>query len=493
MLEALEDNLIKPADNIFRSLEKRVAEAFRSTPTEKPAAKLVTGDAPNEEPYVRIKEVEARPAARLVIEPTPAGARKPSVALLGKLEQRISAAQQDLEDLLAQQEAATGVPARALPVEAKPANAAKAPSGGQGGLQQRITDAQKNLENILLPGNSQQGAPAGGTIEDGDSARPGTATEGPAEATGPAAAAAARQGPSDQQIADQISKQLHAWKAEGLLKGFGMRLHVKQGIIRLSGRVAAPEDRQMISDLASSTYGVRQVLNELELVAPSASGSVSTAVATEPPGQLPAVTDNQIAMMISSQLKAKKADGTLTNFSLQMTVRDGKVWLQGYVPSRSQRDKAIAIARNARGVSEVVNEIDIQLPITRDIAAMVPQALRPQALRSQGQQPKQMAAQLAQVPVAMAAALAAAPAQMASGPSGISRARYEQPQVPNYAWPSYAAHPNYGAVTYPKQYSPSAWPYIGPFYPYPQVPLGWRKVTLEWDDGWWFLDFSSRR
>jgi hypothetical protein len=47
-------------------------------------------------------------------------------------------------------------------------------------------------------------------------------------------------------------------------------------------------------------------------------------------------------------------------------------------------------------------------------------------------------------------------------------------------------------LTYPKQYSPTAWPYIGPFYPYPQVPLGWRKVTLEWDDGWWFLDFDDR-
>ena len=64
-------------------------------------------------------------------------------------------------------------------------------------------------------------------------------------------------------------------------------------------------------------------------------------------------------------------------------------------------------------------------------------------------------------------------------------------QMPGYAWPSYASYPNYAALTYPKQYSPSAWPYIGPFYPYPQVPLGWRKVCLEWDDGWWFLDFSD--
>ena len=46
-------------------------------------------------------------------------------------------------------------------------------------------------------------------------------------------------------------------------------------------------------------------------------------------------------------------------------------------------------------------------------------------------------------------------------------------------------------LTYPKQYSPTAWPYIGPFYPYPQVPLGWRKVSLEWDDGWWMLDFKD--
>ena len=68
---------------------------------------------------------------------------------------------------------------------------------------------------------------------------------------------------------------------------------------------------------------------------------------------------------------------------------------------------------------------------------------------------------------------------------------YENPSMPGYAWPSYAAYPNYAALSYPQQYSPTAWPYIGPFYPYPQVPLAWCKVSLEWDDGWWFLDFSA--
>ncbi|NBW97479.1 MAG: BON domain-containing protein [Planctomycetia bacterium] len=71
--------------------------------------------------------------------------------------------------------------------------------------------------------------------------------------------------------------------------------------------------------------------------------------------------------------------------------------------------------------------------------------------------------------------------------------RGDGPNMPNYAWPSYAAYPNYAALQYPTQYSPTAWPYIGPFYPYPQVPLGWRRVSLEWDDGWWWLDFDERR
>jgi len=83
------------------------------------------------------------------------------------------------------------------------------------------------------------------------------------------------------------------------------------------------------------------------------------------------------------------------------------------------------------------------------------------------------------------------PAYVQGTGGGVAPARYDQPHMPNHAWPSYAAYPNYAGLTYPRQYSPTAWPFIGPFYPYPQVPLGWRKVTLKWDDGWWMLDFKD--
>lgn len=66
-----------------------------------------------------------------------------------------------------------------------------------------------------------------------------------------------------------------------------------------------------------------------------------------------------------------------------------------------------------------------------------------------------------------------------------------QPNMPNNAWPTYANYPNYSQVAYPKQYGAGSFPYMGPFYPYPQVPLGWRKVTMEWHDGYWWLDFND--
>ena len=63
--------------------------------------------------------------------------------------------------------------------------------------------------------------------------------------------------------------------------------------------------------------------------------------------------------------------------------------------------------------------------------------------------------------------------------------------MPNYAWPSYAPAGNFSAVGYPTVYPWQAWPNIGPFYPYPEVPLDWRAVTLRWDDGLWWLDFKK--
>ena len=115
---------------------------------------------------------------------------------------------------------------------------------------------------------------------------------------------------------------------------------------------------------------------------------------------------------------------------------------------------------------------------------MAPQMMPPQMMAPQMMAPQMMQASMMQP--------AAGPGGYPS-PMGVAPASYTNPHLPSHAWPAYAQYPNSAAVSYPTQYSASAWPYIGPFYPYPQVPLGWREVSLEWDDGYWQLNFNKEK
>jgi osmotically-inducible protein OsmY len=221
------------------------------------------------------------------------------------------------------------------------------------------------------------------------------------------------------------------------------------------------------------------------------------------------ISDQQIAQDVFDRLQQYKQSGHLQGFHLDMRVEEGSVILDGRVSTPEQKQLALEVARRVPGVFQVVDMINVDsqpmvqvMPASvtasidgstrrtaqpqAQLAANAPAALQPTpagAIPQGGYYVSQPGVGLAQpMPI---------PVQYAS-PTGIAQVRYDHPQLPAYAWPSYAAYPNYAAVTYPRQYSPSAWPYIGPFYPYPQVPLGWRKVTLEWDDGWWQLDFKEK-
>ncbi|MBT4692196.1 MAG: BON domain-containing protein [Planctomycetaceae bacterium] len=199
----------------------------------------------------------------------------------------------------------------------------------------------------------------------------------------------------------------------------------------------------------------------------------------------PVVNDDKIAQAIGQHLSTLKDSGKLENFNVQISVSGGTVWMKGFTADEAQLATILGIAEGTDGVGKVVNDMIIREPASFQIAS-VAQA----PARAFGVEAAPQPAVVSQA-TAMTAPVVSAPTQMMATPSGIAQARYEQPNLPAYAWPSYAAAPNYGQVNYPKQYSASAWPYIGPFYPYPQVPLGWRKVSLEWTDGWWFLDFES--
>jgi hypothetical protein len=221
--------------------------------------------------------------------------------------------------------------------------------------------------------------------------------------------------------------------------------------------------------------------------------------------------DLQTAQQIADNLRTS---GTLKGFSIGVQYREGKATLRGSVTSEQQRTMAMAIAQSSDGVSQVADELTVIGAASAPAAGVPAKAAsagkgfvktKASGNAAQAQPIPRGFAPAQGVPAAYNAGVGGPPAAMAAHGGapipayipgmggGVAPAKYDQAHMPNYAWPAYAAYPNYGAVTYPKQYSPTAWPFIGPFYPYPQVPLGWRKVTLEWDDGWWMLDFKARR
>jgi len=211
--------------------------------------------------------------------------------------------------------------------------------------------------------------------------------------------------------------------------------------------------------------------------------------------------DKAIAQEIATVLRDS---GRLKNYSVGVKYRNGTVWLSGRVTSEKQLKNALDVVSNLEGVEQIVNNMSVGSGASMGLKQPKANAAR----RTSYSPEMDVEAPTASAPQDRAADGTGTPAgfhrlggkhhvnrpmAMYAGAGGPPpQAGTDQPHMPGYAWPSYAASPNYAALTYPKQYSASAFPFIGPFYPYPQVPLGWRKVSLEWDDGWWFLDFHDR-
>ncbi len=249
---------------------------------------------------------------------------------------------------------------------------------------------------------------------------------------------------------------------------------------------------------------------------------------------------------LANRVRQTLESSDVSMYEVEIMVHNGTALLKGQVASPADRREAELLVRKVKGVQHVQN----QLEVAQKNAGPVQQAASHQSAgqrRSASKQVRPVAYQDAvegaepfqseSVPPSPGGAPGAPPSVYGAGPGpaygtgpaygpgpgpgaygpgpgpgpgyagpapmpayggpaygqgGGGSAIYNQPNLPNYSYPSYSQYPNYASVSYPSQYSASAWPYIGPFYPYPQVPLGWRKAQLEWDDGYWHLNFSPR-
>ena len=278
----------------------------------------------------------------------------------------------------------------------------------------------------------------------------------------------------DNAIAGQIMAGLQARRDARELQNFDLDLNVHDGTVDLVGEVATSEQQTLVLEVARRVPGVAQVRNGIR---------VSGAAPAAPYGA-DAVADVRV-----------DGHGRMIQPVSGTSMPGAGVYRQAprmaQMPAPSAAPSAMAIPAPVGAVPGGYDAAAYAGAMPAG-AAPVPMGAYPPGAGGYGPMPGPGAYGPPPGPGAYGPPPGGYPGGPVAAGGGYCPPQYDHPQLPGHAWPSYAAYPNYAAVTYPKQYSPTAWPYIGPFYPYPQVPLGWRKVTLEWDDGWWFLDFKDR-
>ena len=311
----------------------------------------------------------------------------------------------------------------------------------------------------------------------------------------PFTSSAANQQAHNQAVAEQVAHALR----NAQLDGYDVDIEVKEGIATISGKVRNASHRALATQVASNVAGVKDVQNNLRYVP---QGNVQQASAFESAAEAAPVrhaafdsstqagrpvqqVNHQAAaapgnQQVAEQIAASLSQAGLVGYDVEIRYSNGVASLGGNVGTVAQRQAASDAVSRVPGVQSVDNQLQVNPAIQR--TAFNPGM--PQ-MPMGGGYPGMMPASFGQ-PGMMDPG-------MAPSPMGASPASFTNPQLPGHAWPAYAQYPNSAAVSYPTQYSASAWPYIGPFYPYPQVPMGWREVSLEWDDGYWQLNFNKEK
>lgn len=326
-------------------------------------------------------------------------------------------------------------------------------------------------------------------------------------------------GEFNQRIADNIASALQAAN----IRGFDIAIEQRDGTATLTGKVADNRLKVRATEIVERVRGVVRVDNRLKIIGSAARqpeglfGSDVTAqpiqridfqvpvperlltddvtplsgTPVNPFAQPTSTQDNQaVAQKIADAL----AQASLSGYDVEVRYMNGTALLAGTVRDAAQRAKAEQAAASVAGVNNVQNRLQVLgQPFAPQSGYLAGRRFAPATYQpAPGQQPP-MPGGVAPPRQAYGGA-SAVPMPMSYGHpgAGAAQAVFNSPNLPDYAWPSYASYPNYSQVAYPQEYSASAWPYIGPFYPYPQIPLGWRQVQLEWDDGSWNLNFRPR-
>ena len=160
---------------------------------------------------------------------------------------------------------------------------------------------------------------------------------------------------TDKDIQQAVLRELE-WEPQ--VKATEIGVAVKDGIVTLAGYVDSYTKRYDAERAAKRVAGVKAVVNDLEVHLPSSSER----------------TDEDIAR---AAVRALAEHISVPRDRIKVTVRDGRITLEGEVEWQYQRQATEAAVRNLPGVKGVINWIAIKPRVSpSEIRAKIEEALR---------------------------------------------------------------------------------------------------------------------
>ena len=118
---------------------------------------------------------------------------------------------------------------------------------------------------------------------------------------------------------------------------------VNDGAVLLTGKVKTPEEKVLVTKLTWEVRGVREVVNEIQVIDKSSIKDIAKDLAA------------------SAQLRGKLiADNSVSSLNFSIDVVNGTVYLSGVAADAEEMNRVVSHARELRFAQQVVNYITLR-------------------------------------------------------------------------------------------------------------------------------------
>lgn len=160
---------------------------------------------------------------------------------------------------------------------------------------------------------------------------------------------------TDNEIQQAVLRELE-WEPQ--VKSTEIGVSVKEGIVTLSGFVDSYSKKYHAERAAKRVYGVKAVVNELEV-------------------KLPAISERTDEDIARAAVQALESRVTVPHEQIKVLVRNGWITLEGEVRWKFQKEAAESAVRHLVGVKGVTNLIAIKPRVSPvDVRSRIEESLR---------------------------------------------------------------------------------------------------------------------